>query len=160
MYEYSQELHPKSLTPSFELLNWLDEDLGHILWYIGLNLFYTLYFASCFGEKAKSELRPSVWALLLLSALHEWYFVTEGQVFVPFLLTSMSMLVVFLWRSYQGLRMDSNGRFLVLRVVLALLLISLWVLYLWDDSVLRQKYPGWLYVPEPWAYASLYLLKS
>ena len=52
--------------------------------------------------------------------------------------------------------MDPNAKFLFFRSALTLVLVAVWVVYLWNDATLRKKYPGWLYIPEPWAYVSLY----
>jgi hypothetical protein len=40
---------------------------------------------------------------------------------------------------------------------ITLLLVALWVAWLWNDPVLRKKYPGVIYVPEPWAFYTLHV---
>ena len=57
----------------------------------------------------------------------------------------------------KGLGPDSNGRFLLCSFGITLGLMALWVLYLWSDPVLRNKYPGLLYMPEPWSYYTLHI---
>lgn len=154
-----QNLKPKSLVESFELLYFYDEVLGHEMWYIPLFCAYLVYFFGCFGRKVESRLSAGVWVLLIGSAMFEWYLVTEGQIFVIFVLMVFGMFIVLFWRRQQGLEMDTNGKFLLYRSILTLVLVGVWVFYLWDDAVLRKKYPELLYIPEPWSYASLYIMK-
>ncbi len=156
---FPQGLQPPSLIHSFELLNFYDEHLGHNLWYLPLFATFLLYFRGSFGRESGLGLPAKAWLLLPASALFEWYLITEGQVFVLFLLLNAGMVVMIAVRKAQGLAMDSNGRFLFYRALMTWVLIAVWVGYLWDDKVLREKYPGFLYVPEPWSYASLYLFK-
>ena len=156
----SQTLKPKSLIHSFELLDFYDEHLGHQMWYIPLFACYVVYFFGCFGQRdAGDRLSAGGWVLLVFSGLFEWYLVTEGQIFVTFLCMLLAMTATLFWRMKQGMTMDVNGRFLFLRSVLVLLLVVVWVWYLWHDEQLRNKYPGLLYVPEPWSFASLYIMK-
>lgn len=155
-----QTLKPKSLIHSFELLDFYDEYLGHQMWYVPLFTCYMVYFFGCFGRKNITEgLSARDWMLLVFSGLFEWYLVTEGQIFVTFLCMLFAMSVILFWRMEQGMTMDINGRFLFLRSLLVLLLVVVWVCYLWRDKQLRNKYPGLLYVPEPWSFASLYIMK-
>lgn len=93
-----------------------------------------------------------------LSTGFEFYLVTEGQIFPLFALTLVVMVILLLWRWREGSVMDSNAMFLLYRSVLTMMAVGLWVLWLWDDRQLRVKYPGWLYIPEPWAYVSLYIM--
>ena len=156
----SQTLKPKSLIHSFELLDFYDEHLGHQMWYIPLFASYVVYFFGCFGRRdAGDGLSAGGWVLLVFSGLFEWYLVTEGQIFVTFLCMLLAMTATLFWRMEQGMTMDVNGRFLFLRSLLVLLLVVVWVWYLWHDEQLRNKYPGLLYVPEPWSFASLYIMK-
>ena len=97
--------------------------------------------------------------LLFLSVLHEWYAVTEAQVFPQFTAVSLAMFAVYIWRHYHGGKIDANGIFLILRSLFTFLLVAAWVAMLWTDSSLRHKYKdSWLFIPEPWSYASLYLM--
>ena len=85
------------------------------------------------------------------------YLVTEGQIFELFLLSFLAMgaLVVHRWR--KGSNLDSNGEFLFYSFFLTMGLVVVWVTYPWNDPVLRKKYPGLIYVPEPWSYYTLYI---
>ena len=129
------------------------------MWYIPLFAAYLVYFFGCFGKELQSSLSINVWVLLGFSSVFEWYLVTEGQIFVIFILMLLGMIAILFWRIGQGMKMDTNGKFLLYRTIFTLFLVVLWVFYLWDDDTLRKKYPEFLYVPEPWAYASLYLFK-
>ena len=168
------------MVASFCLLDYLDEHLGHQMWYLALYLLFLLYFSSCFyriksdttsqpAAEEKSQINKAAlphlmssllfYALLFLSVLHEWYAVTEAQVFPQFATVSLAMFVVFLWRHHNGGKIDTNGTFLVLRSLFTFLLVAIWVAMLWTDEALRHKYrENWLYIPEPWSYASLYLM--
>ncbi len=154
-----QGLQPSSLIHSFELLDYYDEHLGHNMWYLPLYATFLLYFFGSFGVKTESRLPVKAWLLVPVSAIYEWYLVTEGQIFPLFLLLSVGMAATIALRLAQGMRMDANSKFLLYRTLLTLVLVAAWVFYLWDDEILRRKYPGMLYVPEPWSYASLYLFK-
>ena len=139
--------------------------MGHHLWYLALYSLFLLYFYSCFYPSSQQHntlhYQPSLifYVLLFLSVFHEWYAVTEAQVFIQFAAMNLLMLLVLALRQQQGAKVDSNGKFILLRSVLTLLLIAAWVVVLWRDRGLREKYhESWLYVPEPWSYASLYLM--
>lgn len=155
-----KNLEPPALIQSFELLYFFDEYLGHELWYIPLFLAYFLVFYSNFGEKGKvnTSLSLKAWFVLLLSVLEEWYIVTEAQIFPTFLVMLIAMVVVLCYQTYRGRQMDSNGRWLLYRCLIILVLVGVWSAYLWNDKVLRKRYPQLLYVPEPWSYATLYIL--
>lgn len=84
------------------------------------------------------------------------YLVTEGQITELFLVTFLAMVVMVIHQHQKGLSPDSNGLFLFCSFSVALLLVALWVIYLWNDPVLRNKYPGLIYVPEPWSYYTLH----
>ncbi|XP_010596361.1 ceroid-lipofuscinosis neuronal protein 6 isoform X6 [Loxodonta africana] len=86
-----------------------------------------------------------------------WYLVTEGQIFILFIFTFFAMLALVLHRKRKRLFLDSNGLFLFYSFALTLLLVALWVAWLWNDPVLRKKYPGVIYVPEPWAFYTLHV---
>ncbi|GAB1294326.1 Ceroid-lipofuscinosis, neuronal 6 [Apodemus speciosus] len=85
------------------------------------------------------------------------YLVTEGQIFILFIFTFFAMLALVLHQKRRRLFLDSNGLFLFYSFALALSLVALWVAWLWNDPVLRKKYPGVIYVPEPWAFYTLHV---
>lgn len=149
------------------------------MWYTSLYLLFLLYFSSCFytnntpsvGRDKKSNRHDVTTAyssnnitsnipfciLLIFNALHEWYAVTEAQVFPHFMVASLAMIVIFIWRYLQGKKLDLNGLFLILRMLLTIILVIVWVAMLWKDSALRAKYSShWFYVPEPWSYVSIH----
>ncbi|XP_060031665.1 ceroid-lipofuscinosis neuronal protein 6 isoform X3 [Erinaceus europaeus] len=151
-------LKPETLIDSFELLYYYDEYLGHSMWYTPFFLILFLYFSSCFTPHAAPSPVPRR-ALLLVppSGLYYWYLVTEGQIFVLFLFTFFAMLALVLHRRRRRLLLDANGTFLLASFSLGLLLVALWVAWLWRDPALRRRYPGLIYVPEPWAFYSLHV---
>ena len=151
------------LVNSFELMYFYDEQLGHLMWYIPLFGTYLVYFFGCFSPKPDHSMAHSsifYYLLISLSALYNWYLVTEGQLFEVFLITLFLMLLIAVYYRSKGCYINSNGKFLLLMNCLTFFIVGLWVLYLWDDAVLRNKYPGLLYVPEPWAYWSLYHMNN
>ncbi|CAL8243907.1 unnamed protein product [Lota lota] len=156
-----KDLKPSSLIDSFELLYYYDEQLGHLMWYIPYFLIFFLYFTGCFTQTKEQNFIPvSGWLLLGPSALYYWYLVTEGQIFELFLLTFVAMAAVVILQQRKGLRPDGNGRFLFGTFSVTMVLVVVWVTYLWNDPDLRKKYPGLLYVPEPWSYYSLHVKDS
>ncbi|XP_064607693.1 ceroid-lipofuscinosis neuronal protein 6-like [Liolophura sinensis] len=154
-----KQLQPHSLVASFELLYAYDEEIGHLMWYIPFFVTVCLYFSACFVKKSSLVTKLSVtkWILVKLSALYYWYLVTEGQVFVIFLLTYVFMLFTTLRETKRGNKLDINGCFLLMVFSVTLGLVAVWVGWLWRDPVLRARYPGFLYIPEPWAYYTLYI---
>ncbi|XP_062819149.1 ceroid-lipofuscinosis neuronal protein 6 isoform X2 [Anolis carolinensis] len=86
-----------------------------------------------------------------------WYLVTEGQIFILFIFTFFALMALVMHQKRKGLLMDSNGRFLFYSFGITLVLIALWVGWLWNDRILRKKYPGVIYVPEPWAFYTLHM---
>ena len=154
-------LTPPALIQSFELLYFFDEYLGHELWYIPLFTAYFLVFCGNFDKKGRvsTSLSFRAWLLLIASVLEEWYLVTEAQIFPTFLIMLIAMVMVLCYHTYKGQQMDTNGRWLFYRCVIILVLIGVWSAYLWNDVTLRKRYPQLLYVPEPWSYATLYILK-
>uniref|UniRef100_A0A7N4PDR0 CLN6 transmembrane ER protein n=1 Tax=Sarcophilus harrisii TaxID=9305 RepID=A0A7N4PDR0_SARHA len=143
---------------SFELLYYYDEYLGHCLWYIPFFLILFMYFSGCFTT-AKKESRMPRSALLLLgpSSLYYWYLVTEGQIFILFIFTYFAMMAFVMHQKRKRLYLDSNGLFLFYTFFFTLLFVALWVLWLWNDHTLRKKYPGVIYIPEPWAFYTLHI---
>ena len=85
---------------------------------------------------------------------------TEGQIFELFLLTFVAMVAMVMLQQRKGLRPDINGLFLLGSFTGTMVLVVVWVTYLWNDPDLRKKYPGLLYVPEPWSYYSLHVKDS
>ncbi|XDV53538.1 hypothetical protein PO909_022014 [Leuciscus waleckii] len=139
-----ENLRPQTLIDSFELLQYYDESLGHCMWSVPLFLILFLYFTGCFTiVKSEKKMPVSAWLLLGPSGLYYWYLVTEGQIFIPF--------------KRKGFLPDSNGLFLLYSFSISLVLVTVWVACLWKDVVLRKKYPGVMYIPEPWALYTLHL---
>ncbi|XP_061078236.1 ceroid-lipofuscinosis neuronal protein 6 homolog isoform X2 [Conger conger] len=156
-----KDLKPASLIDSFELLYYYDEHLGHSMWYIPFFFIFFLYFTGCFTHAREENATPlSAWLLLGPSALYYWYLVTEGQIFILFIFTFFAMLATVMHQKRRGLAPDSNGLFLLYSFSLALGLVAVWVACLWSDEVLRRKYPGVIYVPEPWAFYTLHVKDS
>ncbi|KAM6943558.1 ceroid-lipofuscinosis neuronal protein 6-like [Xenentodon cancila] len=156
-----KDLKPESLIDSFELLYYYDEYLGHLMWYIPFFVVLFIYFSGCFSNSAEPKKIPvSGWLLLGPSALYYWYLVTEGQITEVFLLTFFAMVALVMFQRHKGFSPDSNGLFLFHSFSVTVLLVALWVAYLWNDPVLRNKYPGLLYVPEPWSFYTLHVKKS
>uniref|UniRef100_A0A3B3VK97 CLN6 transmembrane ER protein a n=1 Tax=Poecilia latipinna TaxID=48699 RepID=A0A3B3VK97_9TELE len=146
---------------SFELLYFYDEHLGHLMWYIPFFIIVLIYFSACFSDSEDQEKMPlSGWLLLGPSSLYYWYLATEGQITGLFLLAFLAMFTVRIFQQRKGLAPDSNSSFLFYSFSVTLLLVFLWVAYLWDDPVLRNKYPGLFYVPEPWSYYTLHIRES
>ncbi|XP_024894509.1 ceroid-lipofuscinosis neuronal protein 6 [Pteropus alecto] len=153
-----KNLKPETLIDSFELLYYYDEYLGHSMWYIPFFLILFMYFSGCFTPtKADSSMPGAALLLVVPSGLYYWYLVTEGQIFILFIFTFFAMLALVLHQKRKRLFMDSNGLFLFYSFALTLLLVALWVTWLWNDPVLRKKYPGVIYVPEPWAFYTLHV---
>ncbi|XP_062272467.1 ceroid-lipofuscinosis neuronal protein 6-like [Scomber scombrus] len=156
-----KDLKPTSLIDSFELLYYYDEQLGHLMWYIPFFTILFIYFTGCFtNAKEQKKLPVSGWLLLGPSALYYWYLVTEGQITELFLITFLAMVVMVIHQQCKGLSLDSNGLFLFCSFSVTVLLVALWVVYLWNDQVLREKYPGLIYVPEPWSYYTLHIKEN
>lgn len=82
---------------------------------------------------------------------------TEGQIFIIFIFTFFAMLALILHQKRKGFRLDSNGLFLLLSFSATLVLIAVWIVWLWNDKILRKKYPGVIYIPEPWAFYTLHI---
>lgn len=83
--------------------------------------------------------------------------VTEGQITPLFLASLSTMHICLLFKKYVSNKdLDVNGKFLLVTFQLTLIFVALWSYYFWDDAILRQKYQGLIYVPEPWSVYSLY----
>ncbi|KAF6130901.1 hypothetical protein HJG60_007853 [Phyllostomus discolor] len=149
---------PIAMIDSFELLYYYDEYLGHSMWYVPFFLILFMYFSGCFTPtEAESSLPGAALLLVVPSGLYYWYLVTEGQIFILFIFTFFAMLALVLHQKRKRLFLDSNGLFLFYSFALTLLLVAMWVTWLWNDPVLRKKYPGVIYVPEPWAFYTLHV---
>jgi len=157
-----QNLDPPELVDSFELLYTFDEVIGHLMWYIPFFTSLMLYFFGCFKNKHQTS-GPKTgalwWLLLILNALYYWYLVTEGQIFSCYIITFVAMIITVAIEKFKGYSLDINGRFMMYTFGVTLVLIIVWVGYLWNDEVLRVKYPGLIYIPEPWSYYTLYIRK-
>lgn len=94
---------------------------------------------------------------LLFSFASPRYLVTEGQITELFLVTFLAMVAIMLYQQHKGLSPDNNGLFLFSSFSVTILLVAAWVVYLWNDAVLREKYPGLIYVPEPWSFYTLHI---
>uniref|UniRef100_A0A8D1A3Q5 CLN6 transmembrane ER protein n=1 Tax=Sus scrofa TaxID=9823 RepID=A0A8D1A3Q5_PIG len=130
---------------------------GHSL-YIPFFLILFMYFSGCFTPTKTESVMPGAALLLVVpSGLYYWYLVTEGQIFILFIFTFFAMLALVLHQKRKRLFLDSNGLFLFYSFAITLLLVALWVAWLWNDPVLRKKYPGVIYVPEPWAFYTLHV---
>uniref|UniRef100_A0A8D2AZX8 CLN6 transmembrane ER protein n=1 Tax=Sciurus vulgaris TaxID=55149 RepID=A0A8D2AZX8_SCIVU len=126
--------------------------------YIPFFLILFMYFSGCFtASKAGNSMPAPALLLVAPSGLYYWYLVTEGQIFILFVFTFFAMLALVLHQKRRRLFLDSNGLFLFCSFTLTLLLVALWVAWLWNDPVLRKKYPGVIYVPEPWAFYTLHV---
>ncbi|WAR00518.1 CLN6-like protein, partial [Mya arenaria] len=143
-----QNLQPPELVDSFELLYSYDEEIGHLMWYIPFFASLVLYFSGCFKPFKGVEHERTGAA---------WYLVTEGQIFVVYVITCACMFILMAMERGRGRRPDVNGRFLLYTFSATTVLTLAWIAALWSDPILRNKYPGILYVPEPWAYYTLYL---
>uniref|UniRef100_A0A8B9JFJ9 CLN6 transmembrane ER protein a n=1 Tax=Astyanax mexicanus TaxID=7994 RepID=A0A8B9JFJ9_ASTMX len=125
--------------------------------YIPFFLILFLYFTGCFTQAKEEKMPQSGWLLLGPSAVYYWYLVTEGQIFVLYVFTFFAMAATVMRQKRMGYMLDSNGRFLLYNFIITLGLVVVWVIYLWNDAVLRKKYPSIIYVPEPWSYYTLHI---
>ncbi|XP_016427149.1 ceroid-lipofuscinosis neuronal protein 6 homolog [Sinocyclocheilus rhinocerous] len=119
-----------------------------------------LYFTGCFTQVKDEKMPYSGWLLLGPSAVYYWYLITEGQIFVLYVFTFFAMVATVMRQRRMGFVLDSNGRFLFYNFIITLGLVLVWVAYLWNDKVLRKKYPGIIYVPEPWSFYTLHIKGS
>ncbi|XP_051545969.1 ceroid-lipofuscinosis neuronal protein 6 [Myxocyprinus asiaticus] len=153
-----RNIKPQTLIDSFDLLHFYDESLGHCMWCFPLFLILFLYFTGCFTIVKEERMMPfSAWLLLGPTTLYYWYLVTEGQIFIPFIFTFFAMMATVVHQKRKGLIPDSNGLFLLYSFAVSLMLVTIWVACLWNDKVLQKKYPGVMYIPEPWALYTLHL---
>uniref|UniRef100_A0A671MDA8 CLN6 transmembrane ER protein a n=1 Tax=Sinocyclocheilus anshuiensis TaxID=1608454 RepID=A0A671MDA8_9TELE len=129
-------------------------------WYVPFFLILFLYFTGCFTQVKDEKMPYSGWLLLGPSAVYYWYLITEGQIFVLYVFTFFAMVATVMCQRWMGFVLDSNGRFLFYNFIITLGLVLVWVAYLWNDNVLRKKYPGIIYVPEPWSFYTLHIKGS
>ena len=146
-------VEPKSLVLSFELLYFFDEYLGHFMWFLPLFVSFYFYYSNSFsGRKFIFSPGPLFYLNLVLNSCIYWYLITEGQLIELYFVLMTSFCVITLVEIPRGRTPDINGVFILLTMTVTGVLILIWVYYLWDDPVLRARYPGVLYVPEPWSY--------
>ena len=89
--------------------------------------------------------------------MHRRYLVTEGQITPLFMVTLITMQASALYnRFFTKKHLDCNGKFLLETFQLTFVLVAVWSYYFWNDIELRKKYPGLIYVPEPWSVYSLH----
>ncbi|XP_053170860.1 ceroid-lipofuscinosis neuronal protein 6 homolog, partial [Scomber japonicus] len=142
----------------FELLFYFDDTLGHLMWYVPLFLVLFLFFTGCFCHRKLEEKMPrAAWMLLAPNAAYYWYLITEGQTFILFIFTFFAMTAMVMHQRRRGMVPNGNGLFMLYSFSTALVLVAVWVSYLWNDSDLRKKHPGLIYVPQPRAVYSLHL---
>ena len=95
--------------------------------------------------------------LLIFNASYYWYLVTEGQITPLFLFVLGFMHLALIYNKLFGKKsLDENGQFLINTFQITLVLVGMWCWYFWEDPELRAKYPGLIYVPEPWSVYSLH----
>lgn len=135
-----------------------DEVIGHIMWYTPLFAALMVYFSGSFAAADRASHLPLAARFVLspLTALYMWYLVTEGQISELFALSLLAMLAMVAYQWQRGRKPNANGQFMLEFFALTALLCVVWVAYLWSDSALRERYPHWWYVPEPWSYWTLY----
>ena len=67
------------------------------------------------------------------------------------------MQVKYIYNKYAlNQSLDNNGKFLLSSFQITFICVAAWSYYFWEDVELRKKYPGLLYVPEPWSVYSLH----
>ena len=153
------QIQPRSLVLSFQLLYFYDECLGHFMWYLPLlTSFYLYFYGSISARNSWPSLvsaGPMFYLNLVLNAAAFWYIVTEGQIIEMYIVLMTSFLVTCVVQVSGGRYPDINGVFILLCFCLCGIWVLIWVWYFWSNPVLRARYPGVLYVPEPWSVISL-----
>uniref|UniRef100_A0A8C5NEJ8 Ceroid-lipofuscinosis neuronal protein 6 homolog n=1 Tax=Gouania willdenowi TaxID=441366 RepID=A0A8C5NEJ8_GOUWI len=127
--------------------------------YVPLLLVLVLFFTGCFTSREQQDTMPlTAWVLLLPNAMYYWYLITEGQSLILFIFTFFTMTATVMHQRRRGMFLDSNGLFMMYSFSAALCLVMVWVLCLWNHSVLRKrKPPGLIFLPKPTEVYSLYL---
>ncbi|XP_028306896.1 ceroid-lipofuscinosis neuronal protein 6 homolog [Gouania willdenowi] len=133
--------------------------IGQLMWYVPLLLVLVLFFTGCFTSREQQDTMPlTAWVLLLPNAMYYWYLITEGQSLILFIFTFFTMTATVMHQRRRGMFLDSNGLFMMYSFSAALCLVMVWVLCLWNHSVLRKrKPPGLIFLPKPTEVYSLYL---
>ena len=145
------------ITEVFELLYFFDETLGHNLWYIPEFSGFTLFFLSSFVQQKVSQSLPvGAWFILPFDALFTSYLVAEGQIALAFGIAVMVMITAVIFFHLRGYKPDVNGQYLLCVYILTVAIVACWSLYFWEHSLLRQRYPEMLYIPEPWSVYTLW----
>lgn len=141
----------------FELLYFFDETLGHNLWYIPEFSGFTLFFLSSFVQQEVVQSLPVVaWFLLPFDALFTSYLITEGQIALAFGAALLVMVTAAIFYRLRGYKAGVNGQYLLTVYVLTAGIVACWSLYFWEHKLLRERYPGLLYIPEPWSVYTLW----
>uniref|UniRef100_A0A3Q4GAW3 CLN6 transmembrane ER protein b n=1 Tax=Neolamprologus brichardi TaxID=32507 RepID=A0A3Q4GAW3_NEOBR len=141
----------------FELLFYYDDTVGHMMWCVPFFLVLVLFFNGCFSRREQERMPPSAWMLLAPNAAYYWYLITEGQTFILFTFTFFAMTTTVMHQRRRGLFLNSDGRFMFYSFSAALILVVIWVGCLWNDSILRTKVPGLIYIPRPCTVYTLHL---
>ncbi|XP_030580587.1 ceroid-lipofuscinosis neuronal protein 6 homolog [Archocentrus centrarchus] len=153
-----KDLNPPALVEFFELLFYYDDTVGHMMWYVPFFLVLVLFFSGCFSPREQQDKMPlSAWMLLAPNAAYYWYLITEGQTFILFTFTFFAMTTTVMHQRRRGLVLNSNGLFMLYSFSAALCLVVIWVACLWNNSILRKKLPGLIYIPQPCAVYTLHL---
>uniref|UniRef100_A0A3Q4GRD4 CLN6 transmembrane ER protein b n=1 Tax=Neolamprologus brichardi TaxID=32507 RepID=A0A3Q4GRD4_NEOBR len=152
-----RNLKPSALVDFFELLFYYDDTVGHMMWCVPFFLVLVLFFNGCFSRREQERMPPSAWMLLAPNAAYYWYLITEGQTFILFTFTFFAMTTTVMHQRRRGLFLNSDGRFMFYSFSAALILVVIWVGCLWNDSILRTKVPGLIYIPRPCTVYTLHL---
>uniref|UniRef100_W5N979 CLN6 transmembrane ER protein b n=1 Tax=Lepisosteus oculatus TaxID=7918 RepID=W5N979_LEPOC len=160
-----KSLKPESLIDSFELLYYYDENLGHSMclqnWVLDFGRPIVMYYFHLTYTVCINRFTPNPETLYEYSvqkvAVNYRYLVTEGQIFILYIFTFFAMMATVMHQKRKGFVLDSNGLFLFYSFSITLALVAVWVACLWSDQTLRKKYPGVIYVPEPWAFYTLHI---
>ncbi|KAK2880621.1 hypothetical protein Q8A73_023319 [Channa argus] len=157
-----KNLEPSTLIEVFELLFYYDKTLGHLLWYLPLFIVLLLFFSSCFccGKQEMQKMPTAAWMLLVPNTAYYWYLISEGQTFILFIFTFFAMTATVMHQRRRGMVPDGDGLFMLCSFSAALVLVLVWVMFLWNDSILRRKHPGLIYIPQPRAVFTLHLCQN
>ncbi|KAK2842845.1 hypothetical protein Q5P01_013045 [Channa striata] len=155
-----KNLKPSSLIEVFELLFYYDNTLGHLLWYLPLFLVLLLFFSGCFCRRQQEKMPTAAWIMLVPNAAYYWYLISEGQTFIVFIFTFFAMTATVMHQKRRGMVPDGDGVFMLCSFSAALVLVLVWVMLLWNDSVLWRNNPGLIYIPQPRAVFTLRLCQD
>ena len=142
----------------FKLVYFYDEYLGHWMWYLPHFTILILVFSSSFVPSSSSQnTLPFAAAILVpIDVLYQWYLITEGQLIEVFLTMQLLMILIIMYRKFHGQSMDPNGSYWATVNVMTFIYILVWSYFFRHHAILRERYPGLLYVPEPWSVYTLY----